>query len=126
MTQGRFTKKALILLSLVLVLGLVLAACNSAPETTEQTADTSAQEEESTQDTATQEETAVESSSTDSEAASEAMAELSLDGKRVGIAVIGTDHNWDRQAFQGAIDMVEQLGGEAITTNIAITNEKYY
>jgi ribose transport system substrate-binding protein len=49
---------------------------------------------------------------------------LSLEGKRVGISVIGTDHNWDRQAFQGAIDMVEQLGGEAIAANAERNDQK--
>jgi ribose transport system substrate-binding protein len=49
---------------------------------------------------------------------------LSLEGKKIGVAVIGTDHNWDRQAFQGIIDMVEQMGGEAITTNAERNDQK--
>jgi ribose transport system substrate-binding protein len=36
---------------------------------------------------------------------------LSLKGKTVGIAVVGTQHFWDREAFNGAIDTVKQLGG---------------
>jgi ribose transport system substrate-binding protein len=42
---------------------------------------------------------------------------LSLSGKVVGIAVVGTQHFWDREAFQGAIDEVERLGGTVITTD---------
>jgi len=40
--------------------------------------------------------------------------ELSLAGKRIGIAVIGTDHYWDRTAFNSAVATVEELGGIAI------------
>ena len=46
-----------------------------------------------------------------------ANGELSLAGKVVGIAVVGTQHFWDREAFQGAIDEVERLGGTVITTD---------
>lgn len=42
---------------------------------------------------------------------------LSLSGKVVGIAVVGTQHFWDREAFQGAVDEVERLGGTVITTD---------
>jgi ribose transport system substrate-binding protein len=42
---------------------------------------------------------------------------LSLSGKTVGIAVVGTQHFWDREAFQGAVDEVERLGGTVITTD---------
>lgn len=43
--------------------------------------------------------------------------ELSLEGKVIGIAVVGTQHFWDREAFQGAVDEVERLGGTVITTD---------
>ena len=43
--------------------------------------------------------------------------EYSLEGFTVGVAVVGTQHFWDREAFQGAIDEVERLGGEVITTD---------
>lgn len=39
---------------------------------------------------------------------------LSLDGKTVGIAVVGTQHFWDREAFNGAVSTVEELGGTVI------------
>jgi ribose transport system substrate-binding protein len=39
---------------------------------------------------------------------------LSLDGKTVGVAVVGTQHFWDREAFTGATDMVEELGGTVV------------
>lgn len=44
----------------------------------------------------------------------------SLKGKRIGVAVIGTDHNWDRQAYQGQIDRIKELGG----TPIAVDGER--
>lgn len=40
--------------------------------------------------------------------------ELSLEGKTIGVTVIGTDHHWDLMAYQGQIDEIERLGGEAI------------
>ncbi len=43
--------------------------------------------------------------------------DLSLEGKTIGIAVVGTQHFWDREAFQGAVDEVERLGGIVVTTD---------
>ncbi|AOJ71619.1 MULTISPECIES: sugar ABC transporter substrate-binding protein [Burkholderia] len=37
-----------------------------------------------------------------------------LAGKRIGITVAGTDHYWDLQAYQGAVDEVKRLGGTPI------------
>lgn len=42
---------------------------------------------------------------------------LSLEGYTIGVAVVGTQHFWDREAFQGAVDEVERLGGTVITTD---------
>ncbi|MCB1883100.1 MAG: sugar ABC transporter substrate-binding protein [Geminicoccaceae bacterium] len=39
---------------------------------------------------------------------------LSLEGKTIGVTVIGTDHDWDLKAYQGQLDEIEKLGGEAI------------
>jgi ribose transport system substrate-binding protein len=50
---------------------------------------------------------------------------LSLDGKTIGVIVIGTDHNWDRMAFQGVIDGVEELGGEVIAVNAERDDQKH-
>ena len=36
---------------------------------------------------------------------------LSLEGKTIGVAVVGTQHFWDREAFNGAVSKVEELGG---------------
>ena len=41
-------------------------------------------------------------------------ANLSLQGKRIGITAIGTDHDWDLKAYQGQIDEVKKLGGTPI------------
>ena len=40
--------------------------------------------------------------------------DLSLDGKKIGIAVVGTQHFWDREAFNGASKTVEALGGTVV------------
>ncbi|MEM9584856.1 MAG: sugar ABC transporter substrate-binding protein [Pseudomonadota bacterium] len=39
---------------------------------------------------------------------------MSLEGKRIGVAVVGTQHFWDREAFNGATSTVEKLGGEVM------------
>ncbi len=44
-------------------------------------------------------------------------ANLSLAGKTIGVAVVGTQHFWDREAFQGAISKVEELGGTVLPTD---------
>ncbi|HHG90704.1 MAG TPA: sugar ABC transporter substrate-binding protein [Devosia sp.] len=42
---------------------------------------------------------------------------LSLSGKRIGVAVVGTQHFWDREAFNGAVATVEALGGEVMAVD---------
>jgi ribose transport system substrate-binding protein len=44
-------------------------------------------------------------------------AEFPLDGYTIGVAVVGTQHFWDREAFQGAVAEVERLGGTVVTTD---------
>lgn len=44
-------------------------------------------------------------------------AKYSLAGKTIGVAVVGTQHFWDREAFQGAVAEIERLGGTALTTD---------
>ncbi len=78
--------------ALIAAAGLVLVGCASGGATSE---------------TATPEETA----------APETSDELTLEGKVIGIAVVGTQHFWDREAFQGAVDEVERLGGTVVTTD---------
>ena len=39
---------------------------------------------------------------------------LSLEGRTIGVAVVGTQHFWDREAFNGATSMVEELGGTVV------------
>jgi ribose transport system substrate-binding protein len=38
----------------------------------------------------------------------------SLEGKTIGVAVVGTQHFWDREAFNGAVSTVEELGGTVV------------
>ena len=40
--------------------------------------------------------------------------DLSLEGKTIGVTVVGTDHHWDLMAFQGQIEQLEALGAEVI------------
>lgn len=48
---------------------------------------------------------------------SPAAGDQPLSGKTIGVAVVGTQHFWDREAFQGAVDQVEKLGGTVVTTD---------
>jgi ribose transport system substrate-binding protein len=50
-------------------------------------------------------------------AASADDANLTLKGKRIGVAVVGTQHFWDREAFNGAVETVKKLGGEVLPTD---------
>ena len=52
-----------------------------------------------------------------SEDAGAPVGELSLEGYTVGVAVVGTQHFWDREAFEGAKDEVERLGGRVVETD---------
>ena len=48
-------------------------------------------------------------------AASGAYAEeLSLEGKTIGVTVVGTSHHWDLQAFKGQTEELERLGATVI------------
>ncbi|MBB1525742.1 sugar ABC transporter substrate-binding protein [Pectobacterium carotovorum subsp. carotovorum] len=39
---------------------------------------------------------------------------LSLKGKTIGVAVVGTQHFWDREAYKGATEEIEKLGGQVV------------
>ncbi|MFT8638821.1 substrate-binding domain-containing protein [Bifidobacterium sp.] len=52
-----------------------------------------------------------------SDAADDKGLDKVLTGKTVGVATVGTQHFWDREAFNGAIDEVKKLGGKVITTD---------
>jgi ribose transport system substrate-binding protein len=52
--------------------------------------------------------------STISAPGSENEKQLSLQGKKIGITVVGTDHYWDLRAYQGQIEEVKRLGGTPI------------
>ena len=51
------------------------------------------------------------------ESSADPAVEQTLAGKVIGIAVVGTQHFWDREAFEGAIAEVERLGGTVLTTD---------
>lgn len=44
-------------------------------------------------------------------------ADLTLAGKKVGVAVVGTQHFWDREAFNGAVSTVKKLGGTVVAVD---------
>lgn len=56
--------------------------------------------------------------------AQDAPAAQSLAGKRIGITVIGTDHDWDLKAYQGQIDEVKRLGGTPIALDAGRKDEQ--
>ena len=58
-------------------------------------------------------------------AASADDANLTLKGKKVGIAVVGTQHFWDREAFNGAVETVKKLGGEVLPTDGGRDNQAH-
>ncbi|NOY55680.1 MAG: substrate-binding domain-containing protein [Actinobacteria bacterium] len=93
---------------LLLGLVLVLAACTNSGTTTTTAADTEAATV-TTGDVST-DTSAPEGSGSD-------VADLSLAGYTIGVAVVGTQHFWDREAFEGAVAEVERLGGEVVTTD---------
>lgn len=47
----------------------------------------------------------------------QANADLTLEGKRIGVAVVGTDHDWDRMAYEGVQETIKELGGEPIAVS---------
>lgn len=57
------------------------------------------------------------SDSGSSDGGSAPVGDLTLDGKTVGVAVVGTDHDWDRQAYEGVQARVAELGGEVIAVS---------
>jgi len=62
----------------------------------------------------------------DTEQVSEVDVEgLSLDGKTIGVAVIGTDHYWDRAAFNGLTGQLEELGAEVVTVDAGRDDQKH-
>ena len=42
-----------------------------------------------------------------------------LTGKTIGVAVVGTQHFWDREAFKGATEEVEKLGAKSLASMAA-------
>ena len=50
---------------------------------------------------------------------------LSLAGKKIGVAVVGTQHFWDREAFNGATSTVEELGGEVVPVDGGRDNQMH-
>lgn len=50
---------------------------------------------------------------------------LSLDGKTIGVAVIGTDHYWDRAAFNGLTGQLEELGAKVVSVDAGRDDQKH-
>lgn len=61
----------------------------------------------------------------EAEDAADDLAGLSLEGKTIGVAVIGTDHFWDREAFNSAVKTIEELGGTAIGVDAERDDQKH-
>ena len=87
-------------IALFLAFSLIVASCGNDDDQTQQPADDGTDEA---------------PAETPDEAAP--TGELSLEGLTVGVAVVGTQHFWDREAFEGAVAEVERLGGTAVTTD---------
>jgi len=98
--------KKLWIMSLLLVSALVLAACAPQPA-------------------APAEGPAAEEPAAEGPAPASDTAGLSLEGKTIGVAVVGTDHFWDREAFNSAIATIEELGGTAIGVDAERDDQKH-
>ena len=57
--------------------------------------------------------------------ASSYAAEPSLAGKKIGVAVVGTQHFWDREAFNGALEQIKLLGGTAMPVDGGRDNQTH-
>jgi ribose transport system substrate-binding protein len=111
MTMRRTTRLASVGL---LALALVLSACGGADTGTDTGTDAA------DGDTSTADQADVASDAEDGLIDSSYLIdaeEYSLEGYTIGVAVVGTQHFWDREAFQGAISEIERLGGEVVTTD---------
>lgn len=49
----------------------------------------------------------------------------SLEGRTIGVAVLGTDHEFDLKAYQGQIDRIEELGGKAVAVDGERNDQKH-
>ena len=108
------TKK---LLSLLLAFALLAAACTSGSDDDDATGDTPSEESDPGAEAGDPDEPDEESSAQDDLEAAATAEGLTLEGLTVGVAVVGTQHFWDREAFEGAVAEVERLGGTAVTTD---------
>lgn len=50
---------------------------------------------------------------------------LTLEGMTIGVAVVGTQHFWDREAFNGAVSTVEELGGTVVPVDGGRDNQRH-
>lgn len=108
------------LVASALAAALVLSACGGDEEaTTDENGDTADESETTADDADTDAEAGDAAAGDDLVDESELIDadEYSLEGYTIGVAVVGTQHFWDREAFQGAIAEVERLGGEVVTTD---------
>lgn len=48
-----------------------------------------------------------------------------LEGKTIGVAVLGTDHEFDLKAYQGQIDRIEELGGKYVAVDGERNDQKH-
>lgn len=120
----RIRSRSRMLAAAVATFALVLSACGgeTADTTDDDTADESTEMDEDTEEA----EDSEAAGDTEEAAAGDSLidpsylvdpAEYPLDGYTIGVAVVGTQHFWDREAFQGAVAEVERLGGEVVTTD---------
>lgn len=105
--------KALFVISIIVVMVFISACTSNEPTTSTGSPAASG---------STVKETSIKSDSRDSgiKGVNDGLPVPSLAGKKVGVAAVGTDHNWDRQAYQGQIDRIKELGG----TPIAVDGER--
>jgi ribose transport system substrate-binding protein len=118
----RIRSRTRMLAATLATFALVLSACggDDADTSDEDTADESAaadEDAEEADDTGGADEEAADGDSLIDPSYLIDPEEFPLTGFTIGVAVVGTQHFWDREAFQGAVAEVERLGGEVVTTD---------
>jgi len=94
---------------------------NGAEETTVATSGS----EETPAETKGDKETTTTAATTDVPGVTDGLPVPSLEGYTIGVAVLGTDHDFDLKAYQGQIDRIEELGGTYIAVDGQRDDQKH-
>lgn len=114
--KRRMKKIAVLVMSVVMV--LVMIGCSS---TSEETPKTGAKDNKESDNT----DTGSKNDASGVKGVLDGMDVPSLEGYTIGVAVLGTDHEFDLHAYQGQIDRIKELGGEAVAVDGERNDQKH-